>query len=159
MRSFSSAERLTFQESEGSFLTHSLSSDTQNPTECCIYVTQHGYRLVDTTSDYSIQTGICAVHSRTNFLFSIRSWTSSPSAMLLETRNVKHPLWIVYTCIHTVCPFIQLVFFSRGMIMVNIQRIYDFFFLKGIIRARLIFSDNIFSYNIVMANSKNTKMS
>lgn len=43
--------------------------------------------------------------------------------------------------------------------MVNIQRIYDFFFLKGIIRARLIFSGNIFSYNIVMANSKNTKMS
>lgn len=148
MRSFSSAERLTFQESEGSFLTHSLSSDTQNPTECCIYVTQHGYRLVDTKSDYSIQTGICAVHSRTKFLFSIRSWTSSPSAMLLETGNVKHPLWIVYTCIrvHTVCPFIQLeFFFSRGMIMVDIQRICDFF-LKGIIWARLIF----FSYNIVI---------
>jgi len=91
-RSFSSAERLTFQESEGSFITHSLSLDAKDPTECCVYVTQHGYCLVDTTSDWSVQTDVCTVHSRTSFLFSIRSWMPSPPVKLLELSNVKHCL-------------------------------------------------------------------
>lgn len=42
--------------SEVSSLTHSLSLDAQDPTECCVYVTQHGCCLVDTTSDWSVQT-------------------------------------------------------------------------------------------------------
>lgn len=50
-------------ESEVSSLTRSLSLDAQDPTECCVYVTQHGHCLVDTTSDWSFQNDVCTVHS------------------------------------------------------------------------------------------------
>lgn len=63
-------------ESEVSSLTHSLSLDAQEPTECCVYMSQHGHCLVDTTSDWSVQTDVCTVHSGTTFLSSIRSWMS-----------------------------------------------------------------------------------
>lgn len=86
-----------------------LSTRLKEPTECCVHVSQHGYCLVDTISDWSVQTYVRTVHSETTFLSSIRSLMSKfcDHAEWNKQRQTS-PLDRLSVWTHTLFPFKQL---------------------------------------------------